>query len=148
MISKIVSFAMAIASRGLNNNKIDQTTKQIRYVSCFGTDKIKPCFFLKKSKQSEYFYCGACGCGDHPHTWLVKAAGEYSKLDYPNLNCPLKMPGFTNFDPNFYPVADPQRKKDVENLDPEILQLIQITVNNDPVKEKIVSDIKNLNENS
>ncbi|NBO36191.1 hypothetical protein EBU91_01420 [bacterium] len=148
MISKIVSFAMAIASRGFSDNKIDQTTKQLRYVSCFGTDTIKPCFFLKKSKNSNYHYCGACGCGDFPHTWLVKGPGEYSKLDYPKLTCPLMMPGFTNFDPTFYPHADPQRKKDVENIEIEKLNLIQITVNNDPVKEKIVEDIKNINENS
>lgn len=147
MISKIVSLAMAIASRGLNNKKIDLPTKQLRYASCYGTGIIPACSFLKKSKNSNYFHCTKCGCGDHPHTWLVKSPGEYSKLDYPVLDCPLKMPGFTNYDPNYFDKSDGNRKKTIENLNPETIQLIQITVNGnaeyEETFEKITKVIKN-----
>jgi hypothetical protein len=148
MLKKIVSFAMAIASRGISNSKVDIPTKQLRYVSCYGNGSIPPCKFLQKSKSSNYFYCGKCGCGDHPHTWLIKAKGEYSKLDYPQINCPLKMPGFTNYDPNFYDKEDGQRKKDIENLDPNVIQLVQLTVNYSEENQRIFEKLNNIKKNS
>ena len=72
--------AMAIASRGLSNTKIDLPTKKLRTLSCFGHGDIPACPKLNKSKKSEYFYCGGCGCGDNSNTWLLKADGEYSKI--------------------------------------------------------------------
>ena len=36
-IGMVGSFAMAMASRGLSNNKIDKKTKQLRVLSCHGT---------------------------------------------------------------------------------------------------------------
>ena len=139
---------MSIASRGLTNTKIDLETKQLRYVSCYGLDDISPCHFLRKSKNSQYFYCGGCGCGDHSHTWLVKQKNEYSKLDYPSLNCPLKMPGFTNYDPGFTPQEVKNRKEQIESLDPQKLSLVQITVNSDAKKEKDIENIINVIKNS
>lgn len=146
MFSKMISFAMAVASRGLENNKIDIETKKVRYLSCFGHDKLYGCPRLKKSSKSKYYYCGACGCGDHTHSWLLKEPGEYAKLDYPVLNCPLKMPGFTNYDPNGNLEKD--RRQYIENLDPEKLDFIQLTISFDPEKEKILNELNKLNENS
>lgn len=133
MISKIMSFAMSIASRGFSDNKVDIQIKKLRILSCFGNEEIGKCNYLKKSNQSEYFYCGGCGCGDHPHTWLLKEKNEYSKLDYPNLKCPAKMPGFTNYDPGYMIQEIRDRKEKIENYSTEKLNLIQVTVNSNNI---------------
>ena len=147
MISKIMGFAMSIASRGLNNSKIDLTTKKLRYVSCYGIDNIPPCQFLLKSQKSEFYYCGKCGCGDHPHTWLQREETEYSKLDYPFLTCPMKMPGFDNYDPSS-PNESLERKKKIENMDPEKLNLVQLTISVDEEKQKIFETVSKIVKNS
>lgn len=146
MIKQIALFAMAIASRGIFNKRIDLPTKQLRYVSCFGLEDIEPCPNLRKSNHSEYHYCNGCGCGDHEHTWLQRKDGEYSKLDYPSLSCPLKMPGFTNYDPND-PTEANERKRKIENLDPQKLQFVNITISIDEEKEKIMEQIESLKNN-
>ena len=120
--------AMAIASRGFNNNKIDETTKKLRVVSCFGMPGLSACPKLKQSNTSKYSYCGGCGCGDHAHTWLLKEKNEYAKLDYPVLKCPLKMPGFSNYDPNFITPEIKTRKEKIESMSPEDLKLIDVTI--------------------
>jgi hypothetical protein len=149
MIKKIVSLAMSIAFRGFDNNKIDIPTKQLRVVSCFGNkDNISACHHLKKSKNSDYHFCSGCGCGDKNNTWLLKKDGEYSKLDYPVLNCPLKMPGFTNYDPNYVVKENKDRREKIENMSFEDLKLIQITVNSDPIKEHDINILKNMLKNS
>ena len=140
MFTKIMSFAMAVASRGFSSKKIDLPTKQLRYISCFGNEDIEKCPKLNKSSKSEFYYCGGCGCGDHNHTWLYKNNNEYSKLDYPILNCPLKMPGFTNYDPSS-PKESLDRKKKIENMDQKKLNLIQISVSVDEEKQKIFDKI-------
>jgi hypothetical protein len=147
MISKIMMFAMAIASRGLSNNKTDVNTKKLRYASCFGVDGISKCPKLIKSDKSDFYYCGACGCGDHAHTWLIKNEGDYCKLDYPHLTCPLKMPGFINYDPNS-PAEDLSRKKLIETMNPEKLDLIQLTVSVDEQKQKILEEALKIIKNS
>ena len=48
MLTKMISFAMAMASRGLSNSKVDVPTKQLRVVSCFGYEDIPACQNLKK----------------------------------------------------------------------------------------------------
>jgi len=100
-MSMVKSFASAMASRGINNKKTSIPVKQLRVLSCFGnTDRggeLPPCEHLKQSQTPGKHFCGGCGCGDKPHTWLMAKESEYSKLDYPNLNCPLNMPGFTNY---------------------------------------------------
>lgn len=138
---------MAIASRGINNNKIDLTTKKLRFVSCYGVDKIFPCQFLSKSEKSEFYYCGKCGCGDHPHTWLQREKNEYSKLDYPFLTCPLKMPGFDNYDPTS-PKESLERKNIIENMDPKKLNLIELTISVDEEKQKIFETVSKIVKNS
>lgn len=138
---------MSIASRGLKDNVVDLATKKLRYMSCFGLEDIKPCQNLTQSSKSQYYYCSGCDCGDHSHTWLQKADGEYSKLDYPFLKCPLAMPGFSNYDPNS-PKNSLERKKQIENIDPEKLNLIQLTVSVDLEKQKIFERVANIIENS
>ena len=128
MFDKMISFAMAIASRGMSDNKVNIPTKQLRVVSCFGYNDIGPCEKLKQSKTENQYYCGGCNCGDYKHTWLLKDSSEYSKLDYPKLNCPLQMPGFSNYDPN----KKNPRKEKIEKLDPEDLKFVKITIGNLP----------------
>jgi hypothetical protein len=129
MITQIMSLAMSIASRGFSDNKIDKETKQLRILSCFGSNDLEKCPKLKKSNHSEFFYCGGCGCGDHKHTWLLRNEKDYAKLDYPVLKCPFKMPGFTNYDPSFLPTEIKDRKQKIENYNLEKLNLIKVTVN-------------------
>ena len=138
---------MAIASRGLKNNKTNLDIKKLRYISCFGIKNIGPCTHLTKSDKSNFFYCGGCGCGDNSNTWLIQEDGVYSKLDYPNLQCPLKMPGFSNYDPNS-PKLDLPRKKLIESLEPEDFKLVNITVSANKEKEKIFDELNKIIENS
>lgn len=148
MLTKIMSFAMAIASRGLTNKKVEIETKQLRYLSCYGNGEISPCSYLKKSQKSDFYYCDKCGCGDNSLTWLVKNPGEYSKLDYPDLNCPIKMPGFSNYDPNFFDRSNKQRKEEIEKTDPEKLKLIQITVNENEQHTRLLETLDKVKKNS
>lgn len=149
MFQKMVMFAAALASRGLNSNKIDLPTKQLRVLSCFGDGAdILPCPYLKTSKNKKNQYCGKCGCGDHKHTWLIKHSSDYSKLDYPVLNCPLEMPGFSNYDPNCKMAEIKERKQQIENFDPEKLQYIKVTIGSNPIKEKIRDEINKIIDNS
>jgi hypothetical protein len=101
-LTMMQSFAMAIASRGINNQKVTKPIKQLRVLSCFGNKNqggvLPPCEHLKNSSTPGKHFCGGCGCGDRKGTWLVAEGEEYSKLDYPKLNCPLAMPGFTNYE--------------------------------------------------
>lgn len=101
-LTMMQSFAMAIASRGFNDEKVNKPVKQLRVLSCFGNQAqggvLPPCEHLKQSAEPGKHFCGGCGCGDKKGTWLVAEGNEYSKLDYPKLNCPLQMPGFTNYE--------------------------------------------------
>jgi hypothetical protein len=133
-IGMIQSFAMSLTSRGLNEKKINKATKQLRVLSCFG-DKhlggvLPPCEHLKESKTQGQYYCGGCGCGDRQGTWLVANGNDYSKLDYPKLNCPITMPGFTNYsaskpDEAISPIT---RKYYIENISFEDLNKLPVTL--------------------
>lgn len=148
MFKHMVMFAASVASRGLKNKKIDTETKQLRVLSCFGNNEIRPCSFLKKSSTEGKHFCGKCGCGDNFNTWLLQNESKYSKLDYPNLNCPIKMPGFSNYDPNYYEIQSKDRKLDIENYDPKKLQFIQVTIGNDQEKEKLINEVNKIIGNS
>lgn len=101
-LTMMQSFAMAIASRGVSNQKVTKPIKQLRVLSCFGNQSqggvLPPCEHLKQSSTPGKHFCGGCGCGDRKGTWLVAEGEEYSKLDYPKLSCPLAMPGFSNYE--------------------------------------------------
>jgi hypothetical protein len=110
-LSMMQSFASAITSRGLKNEKVTKPIKQLRVLSCFG-DKNQ----------------GGCGCGDRAGTWLMSEADKYSKLDYPRLSCPLQMPGFTNYekskpDEAISPIT---RRYYIENYPYEKLETIKV----------------------
>ena len=78
-------------------------TKALRVLSCHGDDTFTPCPYREKSvNYPNSSFCGACGCGDKAFTQLVNIVDEngettYSKLDFPQIQCPLKMPGFMNY---------------------------------------------------
>ena len=138
-LGMVQSFASAIASRGFNNAKINRPTKQLRVLSCFGTNKdggvLPQCEYLRNSSTPGKHFCGGCGCGDKPHTWLMAEGEEYSKLDYPRLNCPLKMPGFSNYEPSqpeeaVIPIT---RRYFIENIDYREVDKIPVTL---PEKEQ------------
>jgi len=146
----MMMFAASLASRGFTNIKTDIPTKQLRILSCFGGGNItSSCPFLKQSDvDSTKHYCGGCGCGDKPHTWLIAESTDYSKLDYPTLHCPMKMPGFSNYDPNFKPIEVKLRKEMIEAIDPKELELIQVTIGSSEEKEKLISQVNKIIENS
>jgi hypothetical protein len=134
-IGMVQSFASALASRGLSNAKINKPTKQLRVLSCFGNKaqggELPPCEYLKNSTvlPGKHF-CGGCGCGDKPHTWLVADGEQYSKLDYPRLSCPLKMPGFTNYEASKPEEAGPPptRRNYIENINYSEIEKIPVTL--------------------
>ncbi len=130
----VQSFAMSLTSRGLTNKKINRANKQLRVLSCFGNQhvggELPPCEHLQSSEAGEgKYFCGDCGCGDKRSTWLMSDGNEYSKLDYPKLSCPLKMPGFSN-----YKMSDPDESKDpvsrkyyTENINYKELEKLPVT---------------------
>jgi hypothetical protein len=104
LFNKAKSLAKAYASRGLSNNKAQESIKSLRVLSCHGNTDLPPCpHRVNSEKFKDSFYCGACGCGDRGPTQLVnilneKGEKEYSKLDFPKVVCPLSMPGFSNYE--------------------------------------------------
>lgn len=97
---QMASYLRARFSRGLDDKRADPTIKDVRMLSCFGNGHTVPvCPALRPSKVEDgRFYCNDCGCGDKPGKWLNGKEGEYTKLDYPVLLCPRKMPGFSNYE--------------------------------------------------
>ena len=102
-IARAWQVADSMMSRGLNNAKIPEEIKDIRSISCHGSEElgIPPCEHRIPSRKYEgSYYCEACNCGDFMHTQLTNIdENHYSKLDYPRITCPIGMPGFTNFIP-------------------------------------------------
>jgi hypothetical protein len=131
----IQSFASAMASRGLTDNKVHKAEKQLRVLSCFGNKHtggvLPPCEHLRKSDVQEgQFYCGACGCGDKKMTWLLAKGDEYSKLDYPKLHCPLAMPGFSNYkeSEDHEAISPITRKYYIENMSYQDVERVEVTL--------------------
>jgi len=135
-LNQCISFAMSVVSRGIVGKKAEPSVKQLRVLSCFGNNEIPVCENLLKSKKYEGHYCGGCGCGDKPHTQLLINGKAYSKLDYPYLTCPLKMPGFSNYDPaSPREVSEKNRKSLIEVYD--TLKLSEIDVSSpDPTDDE------------
>ena len=120
IFQKAASFGQSMVSRGVSNKKAEPETKQLRSLSCHGDENLPPCSERKDSALFPgSFYCGACGCGDKKGTQLVNLSIEggesYSKLDYPKVSCPLKMPGFSTYIPYEAGVSENPRKKEIEN---------------------------------
>jgi hypothetical protein len=134
------NFAKSVISRGLNDKKVDMTTKQLRVISCFGDDNdLIPCEYLRQSEQdSTKSFCGGCGCGDRKATWLIADGSEYSKLDYPKLSCPLQMPGFTNYEESEPAEAEEPvtRRYYIEQMDITDISDTKVTLHNAPEPDK------------
>lgn len=73
---------------------------------------------------------------------------EYSKLDYPVLNCPMKMPGFSNYDPNHKPKEIKERKELIEEIDPEQLKFVQVTIGQNKHTEQMMDQVNKIIKNS
>jgi len=90
----------AVDVLGINEtsgNRVSEETYRQRKLSCFGhkDNNIEPCSRLKQVESIGHF-CGTCGCGDSK---LARLDGDgYTKLHYPELQCPLKRQGFSNHD--------------------------------------------------
>lgn len=108
--ARAMSFVRAIESRGvlataaqvvgLNNTKgerVDEATFQRRHLSCFGNTNVPPCDNLRSGKT--FHYCATCGCGESELARLDGPHGHYTKLHFPELDCPLARPGFSNHKP-------------------------------------------------
>lgn len=109
--SNAVKFVSAMKSRGVISTVLDATgldktsgdriSDEIfikRKLSCFGDEskKINSCPRLRYIDKKGYF-CGGCGCGNNDLARLdADTPTEYTKLHYPQLECPLKKPGFSN----------------------------------------------------
>jgi len=132
------SFISAIASKGINSEKVNVPLKQLRVISCFGNKDtggvLPPCEYLQKSATPGKFFCGGCGCGDKPLTWLNGTSNEYSKLDYPKLSCPLQMPGFSNYKESTpeESISPMTRRAYIEKMKLEELTIIPVTSPEDP----------------
>jgi len=133
-VGMVTNYAKSISSRGLNNKKTDKFTKQLRVLGCFGNQheggELPPCEHLKQSSTAGKYYCGGCGCGDRKATWLIAGGDEYSKLDYPKLNCPLNMPGFDTEKSKTIVESDPDimtRKLYIEQMNDEDINCISVT---------------------
>ena len=102
-------FLTAIQSRGLlataldsvnldatQGERVDDVTYALRKRSCFGDETQPPCGQLKHDPDKNPF-CGACGCGANKLAILaLPDPNAYTKLHYPQLECPLNKPGFSN----------------------------------------------------
>jgi hypothetical protein len=80
-------FLTTIASR-VTDDPITPEVLAARRKACFGDETQKKCG--KLNEWGGHFYCGACGCGHNPLAILDGGDGEYTKLHYPKLKCPLK----------------------------------------------------------
>lgn len=91
----------ALDATGIDNTCGDRVSDEIlrqRKLSCFGDKpkKVLPCSRLRHLKEKGYF-CGGCGCGNNDMARLdADTSTEYTKLHYPQLECPLKRRGFSN----------------------------------------------------
>ena len=143
-VGMVKSYAKSILSRGLNNKKTDITTKQLRVISCFGdSGELPECEYLKTSEHdSSKSFCGGCGCGDRKGTWLVAMGDDYGKLDYPQLGCPLQMPGFTNYEESEPDEAESPvtRRYYIEQMSQNDIKNIEVKIHDLPIKKEPIKN--------
>ena len=116
-LNMISNYLKAKWSKGIDNKKVDVTTKDIRLLGCFGDgDVLSVCPALRPSEEKMgKFYCNDCNCGDKASTWLNGDEQDYTKLDHPYLSCPRKMPGFSDYESSTdEDNVQEQRKKSIE----------------------------------
>jgi len=101
MINKVKNFGKSVASR-VTQGKADEKLIKLRVLSCHGDDEMVACPYRSASNNREgAYFCTACGCGDKPRAFLNDPdnSGAYTKLDYPWVSCPVRMPGFGDYKP-------------------------------------------------
>jgi hypothetical protein len=139
ILNKVKSIVNSYASRGITQDKrCDSNTKRIRSISCHGDESlgIAPCSFRRISKEEGRYYCGECGCGDRPATWLnSKTPEDYTKLDFPTVVCPLNMPGFTNYTPAIKETVARKMKYDFTRKE-QIERSVDLTIKQTDEKNK------------
>tara|TARA_Y100001938_G_C8098994_1_gene440201 strand:- start:2978 stop:3553 length:576 start_codon:yes stop_codon:yes gene_type:complete len=101
IFQKAKNMAKAYASKGLSGKRAEEDIVEIRNISCHGLGDINlpPCEFRGTSEENKgRHFCLECGCGDRQATWLnALNEDDYTKLHFPNVVCPLNMPGFSNY---------------------------------------------------
>jgi len=100
ILQKAKNLASSYISKGFSGKRAEPEVVEVRSMSCHGLDDIglAACEFRGNSETEGRHMCLECGCGDREATWLNKLSeDEYSKLEFPNVHCPLSMPGFTNY---------------------------------------------------
>lgn len=99
LMEKMKNFGKSVTSRALKGKAEDHVIK-LRVLSCHGDENLIPCPYRADSEVREGAkYCTACGCGDKPRAFLNNPddSDAYTKLHYPWVSCPLKMPGFSDY---------------------------------------------------
>jgi glycosyltransferase involved in cell wall biosynthesis len=95
----ILSTALdAVGINGTSGERVSEEIYKQRKLSCFGDSSlgVAPCSRLYNAGKRGYF-CGSCGCGKQDLARLdADTPDEYTKLHYPQLECPLKRKGFSN----------------------------------------------------
>jgi len=110
---KVKNFGKAVVSRA-TQGKADDKLVKLRVLSCHGDDEVVSCPYRKPSNVREgFFYCDACGCGDKPRAFLNNPENPdaYTKLHYPWVSCPVRMPGFGDYKP-----YSEETREDIEKL--------------------------------
>lgn len=110
---KLKNFGKSVVSRA-TQGKADEKLVSLRVLSCHGDEEVVPCPYRNPSNVREgFFYCNACGCGDKPRAFLNNPEDPeaYTKLHYPWVSCPVRMPGFGDYKP-----YTEETQEDIEKL--------------------------------
>jgi hypothetical protein len=121
---KVTNLGKAVVSRVVQGKADDKLIK-LRVLSCHGDDEMVACPYRSASNTREgAYFCTACGCGDKPAAFLNDPdnSDTYTKLDYPWVSCPVRMPGFGDYKPSSEETQEEidkvpegmKRKKEVE----------------------------------
>lgn len=100
-VDKVKNLGKSVASR-VTQGKANENLIKLRVLSCHGDGEVVPCPYRSASNTREgAYFCTACGCGDKPRAFLNDPddSGAYTKLDYPWVSCPVRMPGFGDYKP-------------------------------------------------
>lgn len=101
LFDKVKNLGKSVVSR-VTQGKADENLINLRVLSCHGDGEVVPCPYRSASNTREgAYFCTACGCGDKPRAFLNDPddSGAYTKLDYPWVSCPVRMPGFGDYKP-------------------------------------------------
>jgi len=123
LFDKVKNLGKSVASR-VTQGKADEDLIKLRVLSCHGDEEVVPCPYRSASNTREgAYFCTACGCGDKPRAFLNDPddSGAYTKLDYPWVSCPVRMPGFGDYKP-----FSEETQEDIDKL-PDGMKRKQLT---------------------